>query len=174
MVTQAAGEQAVGVVLRARTGFRGLALLLLGAGDIGFGLFVRFSDRLEYTHFLVDVDRAGWLLWMGAGVFLLTGVLNHRPLLWWPNRPRPPFGTYDRWQFAAAMFLKSWWACEYARLAVLHDQWWVYGQGGFWLVIAALVFLMSAWPEPVKVVMPRLPLGPGSEAAGAVQRARDA
>ena len=50
-----------------RTGFRGLFLLFLGLGDIGFSLFVKFSDRPEYVRFLIDTNKISWLLWLGTG-----------------------------------------------------------------------------------------------------------
>lgn len=127
-----------------RLGFRGLFLVLLGVQDIAFGFFLYGSTRPEYLRFLVDVNRIWYLLWIGTGLFLFTGALQHPPLV--RQHPEPASGRYDRVQYAAAVALKTGFAVEYIRLAFTgdFDDW---GIGVYWLMQMCMVLAAAAWPE---------------------------
>lgn len=134
--------------LHRHVGRRGGALALLAAVDVGYGiaLYTTRPVTMRYTPtwwpaslgVLAGIPVHIWgIVWVCVGLFMATGV---------PRRWRGQHG--GRWQFAADVALKSWWALA----SVLH--WWKYGAPGAWAPavtyagFAALVLLIAGWREP--------------------------
>jgi len=135
--------------LRKRAGHRGGFLALAGAIDVLVGAYLIIVGLPPAPNVLA-IDEAVWGgIWIGTGVFMLTGVFTVR----------------DRWQFTAASLLKGAWAGEFIRLALLassgrdHDYLWLLSAA--WLLIAVVLALVSSWPEgaslgPAFRLLPRL------------------
>lgn len=112
-----------------RAGHRGTFLILLGVYDLFFGLYlVRGGAVIAPT--LIPRDAWGWA-WIAAGMLLIYGGTRDRDGLF----------------YALAAFVKAAWALEYFRLQLLHypDQW---IRGCYFLALALIVTVVSAWPEP--------------------------
>ena len=132
---------------RRHIGRRGMVLLLLGLVDLAYGagmiLARPVTMRYAPTWWPASVGQLaglpthtwGWI-WVGIGFFLFTGI----PRTW-----RDDHG--GRWQFAAEVALKSWWALA----ALLY--WWKYKALGAWapaatyVGVAVLVLIISGWPD---------------------------
>jgi len=115
--------------LRRRAGHRGLALAILAAFDLARGAYL-LAGAPEHT---LSFPQAWWgVIWAACGLFLLTGVPARR----------------DRWQFAAAVLVKTAWALEYARAALASSLAYDWARTAEWLALAALVIAIAGWPEP--------------------------
>lgn len=119
--------------LKRRSGRRGAALTLFAAIDFGYGSGLAagyvpaFADQLTPQ---LPLTAWGWA-WIAVGVVCLTGV----PL------------SRDQFQYAAAALMKAAWA-TFITVAWIHRS----IPGGWtaavaWAGIAALVVLISGWPE---------------------------
>lgn len=111
-----------------RLGHRGLFLILLGAYDLFYGLYLVQGGPLGHALLLPERDW-GWA-WIGCGAAVAAGGLRKR----------------DGWAFALAALLKCVWAGEFFRLQYLGvpEQW---IRGAYWLALALIVTAVSSWPE---------------------------
>jgi hypothetical protein len=116
--------------LRARAGYPGAFLALLGCYDVFFGIYLYAGAAI--LHSLLLPERTWGIIWIITGAFLFTGV---------PVR-------HDRFQFAVAVFIKAAWALEYLRLALITSLPYQWARAAYWLCFALLVLIVSAWPEP--------------------------
>jgi len=119
-----------------KIGYRGMFLALLGAIDILLGAYLLVS-RLPPAPGVVVLGESAWGgVWIGAGLFLFTGAP----------------ATRDQWHFAAAALLKTAWAGEFARLAIIRHaaNHWLWLLAAAWILVAATVLLISTWPETRK------------------------
>ena len=121
-----------------RAGRRGAFLLFLAVLDglYGYSLLVTPSPQRAQDFLLPWEAWAG--IWLGTGAVCLSGVFARR----------------DKAQFTAAVTLKLAWGLLYAQLwlAGAVPRAWVAAL--VWLAFAAAVFLVSGWPEPVRITRP--------------------
>jgi lysylphosphatidylglycerol synthetase-like protein (DUF2156 family) len=115
--------------LRARVGHRGLFLATLGLYDLFFGWYLASGGNLEHQ-LLLNHRAWGWI-WIGTAIALFCGAFTRR----------------DRLYFAWAVFIKTAWALEYVRLTFTAETH-VWPRAAYWLALALLVTVVSAWPEP--------------------------
>ena len=110
-------------------GYRGMFLLLLAAFDVFYGLYLVLGAPLQFAPLIPE--RAWGIIWLAVAAALAEGALLGE----------------RRWHFALAVALKTAWAMEFFRLQHLHGslEW---TRGGYFLALAGLVLLASAWPEP--------------------------
>ena len=113
-----------------RLGHRGLFLILLGAYDLFYGLYLVQGGPLA-ARTLLPEDAWGWA-WTGCGAALCAASLMRR----------------DGWAFALAALLVTAWAGEFYRLQYLGlpDQW---IRGTYFLAFALVITAVAGWPEPV-------------------------
>ena len=113
-----------------RLGHRGLVLILLGAYDLLYGLYlIRGGPLVART--LLPEGAWGWA-WAGCGAALAAGGLMRR----------------DGWAFALGALLETVWAGEFYRLQYLGvpGQW---IRGSYFLAFALIITAAAGWPEPV-------------------------
>lgn len=112
-----------------RLGHRGLFLILLGAYDLFYGLYlVRGGPVLAAT--LLPERAWGWV-WIGCGIAACAAG--------WMRR--------DGWAYALGALLVTAWAGEFFRLQYLGvaDQW---IRGSYFLAFALVITAAAGWPEP--------------------------
>lgn len=113
-----------------KVGFRGTFLMLLGFYDIWYGVYLVAGGATQHA-FSLNNTAWGWI-WIGTGLFLLTGAPGHK----------------DRWQFGWAVFIKMVLALEYLLLINIIPWDWI--RTLYWGGFALIILLVSAWPEPQK------------------------
>lgn len=121
-----------------RIGRRGAFLLFLALLDLIYGFSFMFPPQIPayyptYAFLSSIMPLEAWgLLWMGVGVICLIFA----------------FKKYDAPAYAAAMFLKSFWAAVFLLgwMFVGLDRGWV--SATVWGAFAAVLALISTWPEP--------------------------
>jgi hypothetical protein len=101
--------------------------------DAFFGTFLLIGGQLQFRLALTNQEW-GWA-WLGTGLLLMAGSLFKRDGLF----------------FAAAVFIKVCWALEYFRIAFIHDDHTNWARGAYFMCLALLVVVASAWPEPPKL-----------------------
>lgn len=114
---------------RRRAGFRGMFLLLVALFDAFYGWGLTAGIPLAYH--LVVPERAWGIIWLSVAAILVQGA----------------FVISDRWHYALASLLGCAWALELFRITAGHGslEW---TRGAYFLVLALIVTLVSAWPEP--------------------------
>ena len=117
-----------------RVGRRGTALAILAILDISYGtsLLAGHIPAATIADEILPLTWWGWT-WISIGLFLATGI------------PR----VADHWQFAVAALFKSFWALMITWYWVTHHTHGGWGAAGTWLGLAAMVLLISGWPEPL-------------------------
>ena len=123
--------------LAGRVGHRGAALLCLGAFDELYASGITGAANTsaaagQWLAYVAPLDL--WAaLWAVAGLVLITGA----------------FCVRDTLAFGTAMALKCLWALLYLLGWTLHgvDRGWI--GAATWTAFAALVYVVSAWPERI-------------------------
>ena len=118
-----------------KAGYRGAVLLFLAMLDIlyGYSLIADPSAPLSYLNLVLPL-HVWFYLWVGIGVFLLTGVLTR----------------YDRIHFALSAFLKAAWASAWLYVLIYQHfpRSWI--SVVIWAAFAILTVIISFWPEPLR------------------------
>lgn len=126
---------------RIHAGFRGSFLTILGVLDLAYGAALIAATHSTAHWWPISVATlAGFPLhywgglWIVVGLYLFTGI----------------FRPDDRWQYTAAVLIKSMWA-GFATI------WWIttgipggWGLAAIYTAFALSVLLVSAWPEFIR------------------------
>lgn len=122
--------------LRQVIGHRGAFLLFLFVLDVLFGYSIYITDLHEPKLYPILPEQGWAILWMFVGIVCFFSAF---------------LGGYrDRIAFGLSAFLKTAWALRYAWLWYLGVPFsWV--AVSVWLAFAAIVLVISSWPEPVKI-----------------------
>jgi len=122
-----------------RVGRRGAALAVLAAVDVCYGtaLLAGHTAAATAAVMVMPLHLWGWV-WIGAAAVLAAGV----PL------------TDDRWHYGFAALFKTFWALLIAWHWLAHREHGGWGAAMAWLGLAALVLLISGWPEPPRPAAP--------------------
>lgn len=127
--------------LRCHVGHRGSFLIFLGIFDViyGWSMFAVGGATGRAAEITLWLPWQAWgTIWIAVGVFLIIGAFFH----------------HDRAHYAVATAAKFIWAAFWFT-AWNYDhipRGWV--SAVVWLTFAALVFVVSYWPEPRPVVHP--------------------
>jgi hypothetical protein len=115
--------------LAAKAGFRGLGLTAFATVCFAYGTALNLGYRPTFFSALgLSIPVFGWMF-IGLGVFALTGVLLRR----------------DRWHYAI---------CElgvWAWVILIATHWTApfgWGAAVSWMGVAGALLIASAWPEP--------------------------
>lgn len=127
--------------LRYRVGRRGAALLFFAFLDLVYGASffapprsARSAPALMWIAAVLPLWAWG-LIWTGVGLLLLVYA----------------FRTKDAVAWAVAMALKVVFGLLFVAGQVLADLERGYVSAAVWLALAALVWLLSGWPEPDRI-----------------------
>ena len=117
-------------------GYRGGFLWLLAAFDVFYGWYLASGGALEYGLFVPE--RAWGTIWLAVAALLAFGGTR----------------SWDGWYFAAAVALKTAWAMEFFRFQLEYPGSLQWTRGAYFLALALIVLLASAWPEPGRGLNP--------------------
>jgi len=124
-----------------RAGHRGafLAFLTILNCLYGYSLLSTPPAAFGRYYLLLPIDVLGWL-WIGAGIFLSTGI----------------FLRTDRLHFSLAAVVKGAWAAFFVNL------WWqglprAWVSVVLWAAFAGIILIVASWPEPTKFIDPPPP-----------------
>ena len=116
-------------------GYRGAVLLFLAILDFLYGYSLIADPSVPLLHINLVIPLHVWFyVWIGIGVFLLTGVLT----------------KYDRIHFALAVFLKSAWASAWLYVFIFQHFPRAWISVIIWATFAILIIIISFWPEPIR------------------------
>ena len=111
-------------------GYRGGFLWLLAAFDVFYGWYLLAGGQLQYALFVPERTWGG--IWLAVAAVLVFGGVR----------------SWDGPYFSAAAFLKCAWAMEFVRFQLEHPGSLQWTRGAYFLALALIVLLASAWPEP--------------------------
>lgn len=117
--------------LQRRAGYRGLFLACFGFYDLLVGTDVIITRRISAVFFGGTYLLA--ITSLLVGTILLTGIFVRR----------------DAWYYAVAMAFKIFWAIEFFWLSFTYPI--LVINGILWSILALVVFVVSSWPEPVRL-----------------------
>lgn len=127
--------------LKCRLGFRRSYLAIISVMDIVYGLALILADQthvhtwwpVTVTGSILHLSLDDWgYVWIAFGVIIITGLFTH----------------HDRYQFAAAVFLKSAWATLAFVWALQDITAGLWGVASIYIAWAIVTLLVAAWPEP--------------------------
>jgi hypothetical protein len=126
-----------------RVGRRGAALLAFSSIDVVIGVSFMNPDAAAQTKALpayaallrvAPLPVWAWL-WLAVAVACLVGA----------------FCEMDRVAFGAAIGIKIVWASGFLAAWIFYDAQRAWLSAATWGVVAALVLVISGWPEPIKI-----------------------
>ena len=124
-----------------RVGRRGAFLLFLAILDFGYGYSLIEVNLRQSLHADLLLPYPAWgIIWLSTGAVCAVGAVLRTGA--------------DRFAFAAAATLKAAWGAVFVRVW-LYDRLprgWV--SVIIWLAFAAVVLLVSSWPEPPRRALP--------------------
>jgi hypothetical protein len=118
------------------TGRRGAFLAVLGVYDLFYGWFLFAGGALQRAPLLGE--HTWGIIWLVTGVVLVAGSSIRR---------------HDRLFFTAASLVKTAWAAEFLRLALIGVPY-DWARTGYWAAFAALVIVAAGWPDPPHLTPP--------------------
>ena len=128
---------------RLRIRRRGALLLVLALADIGYGVAIITAAEHFYAGqpkwwpasvgglYGIPIEVWGGV-WVGVGLFLLTGVPRRFP---------------DYWQFTVAVGLSAWWAFTAFVYALVTGYPGVWGPGCLYAGLSLIVLIAAGWED---------------------------